>query len=214
MINYPQNLLSLICKHMCPSNGTMHLSASWSQKSFLAFIFNYFLHNSQQKCIFLLIGRAQFILKEISPGCSLVGLMLKLKLQYFGHLMGRAYSFEKTLMLRNIEGGRRRGDRGNMIGWHHRLNGHEFEWIPRVGDGQGGLTCCSPWGHKELDTTEWLNWTELKWTSAWDFSLAFDHSSWYLIKSSNFQWKSKGYMDSVLLERKHMSCVDSKDISP
>ena len=48
-----------------------------------------------------------------------------------------------------------------MVGWHHQLNGHEFESAPEVGDGQGGLACCSPWGHKELDTTEWLNWTEL-----------------------------------------------------
>ena len=47
-----------------------------------------------------------------------------------------------------------------MVGWHHQLNGHEFEWTPGGGDGQGGLVCCSPWGHKELDTTERLNWTE------------------------------------------------------
>ena len=47
-------------------------------------------------------------------------------------------------------------------GWHHRLNGHEFGWTPGVGDGQGGLVCCNSWGHKESDTTEWLNWTELK----------------------------------------------------
>ena len=47
-----------------------------------------------------------------------------------------------------------------MVGWHHRLNGHESEQAPGVGDGQGGLVCCSPWGHKELDTTERLNWTE------------------------------------------------------
>ena len=47
-----------------------------------------------------------------------------------------------------------------MVGWHHQLNGHEFEWTLGVGDGQGGLTCCNSWGHKELDTTEWLNWTE------------------------------------------------------
>ena len=52
-----------------------------------------------------------------------------------------------------------------MAGWHHRLNGHEFEWTLGVGDGQGGLACCDSWGHKESDTTEWLNWTELnhKW---------------------------------------------------
>ena len=67
----------------------------------------------------------QSILKEISPGCSLEGLMLKLKLQYFGHLMQRIDSFEKILMLGKIEGGRRRGRQ--RMRWHHRLNGHEFE---------------------------------------------------------------------------------------
>ena len=46
------------------------------------------------------------------------------------------------------------------VGWHHWLDGHEFELAPGVGDGQGGLACCSPWGHKELSTTERLNWTE------------------------------------------------------
>ena len=48
-----------------------------------------------------------------------------------------------------------------MVGWHHRLDRHEFEWAPGVGDGQGSLVCCSPWGRKESDTIEWLNWTEL-----------------------------------------------------
>ena len=48
-----------------------------------------------------------------------------------------------------------------MAGWHHRLDGREFEWTPGVGGGQGGLACCDSWGHKESDTTEWLNWTEL-----------------------------------------------------
>ena len=50
-----------------------------------------------------------------------------------------------------------------MVGWHHWLNGHEFGETPAVGDGQGGLACCSSWGHKELDTTAWLNWTECLW---------------------------------------------------
>ena len=49
-----------------------------------------------------------------------------------------------------------------MVGWHHRLNGHEFEKTPGNGDGQGSLVCCSPWGHRESDTTEQLNWTELR----------------------------------------------------
>ena len=102
----------------------------------------------------------QSILKEISPGCSLEGLMLKLKLQYFGHLMWRVDSLEKTLMLGEI-GGRRRRERERMR-WHHQLDGHEFEWTLGVGDGQGGLACCNSWGCKESDTTEWLNWTELR----------------------------------------------------
>ena len=102
----------------------------------------------------------QSILKEISPGCSLVGLMLKMKLQYFGHLMWRADSFEKILMLGKIEGRRRKGRQDEIVGWHHRLNEHGFGWTPGVGDGQGGLACCNSWGRKESDMTEWLNWTE------------------------------------------------------
>ena len=66
-------------------------------------------------------------LKEISPGCSLEGLMLKLKLQYFGHLMRRTDSLEKTLMLGGIGDRRRRGQEDEMAGWHHRLDGLEFE---------------------------------------------------------------------------------------
>ena len=78
-----------------------------------------------------------------------------------GHLMQRADSFEKTLMLGKIGGRRRRGrQRIEMVGWHHRLNGHEFGWTPGVGDRQGGLVCCGSWGYKESDTTERLNWTE------------------------------------------------------
>ena len=69
----------------------------------------------------------QSVLKEISPECSLEGLMLKMKFQYFGHLMWRADSFEKTLTLGKIEGRRRRGQQEEMVGWHHQLNGHEFK---------------------------------------------------------------------------------------
>ena len=69
----------------------------------------------------------QSILKEISPKYSLEGLMLKLKLQYFGHLMQRTDSLEKALMLGKIEGWRRKMTEDEMVGWHHRLNAHEFE---------------------------------------------------------------------------------------
>ena len=79
--------------------------------------------------------------------------MLKLKLQYFGHLMQTTDSLKKTLMLGKIEGGEQ-GDRDEMVGWHHRLNGYEFEQAPGDGEGQGSLVCCSPGGCKESDMTE------------------------------------------------------------
>ena len=105
----------------------------------------------------------QSILREISPGCSLEGLMLKLKLQYFGHLMRRADSLEKTLMLGKIEGRRRRG--WHRMRWLDSIpNTMEFGWTPGVGDGQGGLACGCSWGHKESDTTEQQNWN---WDRHW-----------------------------------------------
>ena len=98
----------------------------------------------------------QTILKEINPEYSLEGLMLKLTLQYFGLLMGKTDSLEKTLMLGETEGRRRRGQqRMRWLGWHHWLDGHEFE---HAADGQGSLACCGPWGRKESDTTGRLNW--------------------------------------------------------
>ena len=99
---------------------------------------------------------------EISPGCSLEGMMLKLKLQYFGHLMWRVDSLEK-----NSDAGRdwEQEEKGTtedeMAGWHHWLDGPEFEWTLGDGDGQGGLACCNSWGRKESDRTEPLHWTEL-----------------------------------------------------
>ena len=102
-------------------------------------------------------GSNQSILKEINPEYSSEWLMLNLKLQYFGHLMRRTDSLEKTLMLRKTEG-RRRMTEDEMVGWHHRLNGYEFEWALGAGDGQGGLACCDSWGRKELDRTERLIW--------------------------------------------------------
>ena len=104
-------------------------------------------------------GSNQSILKEISPGPSLEGLMLKLKLQNFGHLTRIADSLEKTLKLAKIDGWRRRG-RWRMRWLDASPNGPGFGWTLGVSDGQGGLACCGSWSHKELDMTEWLNWTE------------------------------------------------------
>ena len=88
----------------------------------------------------------------------LEGLMSKLNLQYSGHLMWRTDSLEKTLMLGKIEGRRRGWQEDEMVGCHHWLDGHEYEQVLGFGDGQRILTCCSPWGCKESDMTEQLNW--------------------------------------------------------
>ena len=95
--------------------------------------------------------------KGVSPGCLLEGLMLKLKLQYSGHLMRRTDSLKKTKMLEKLKAGGEGDDRDEMVGWHHQLDGHEFEQALGVGDGQGNLACFSPWGCKELGRTERLN---------------------------------------------------------
>ena len=97
------------------------------------------------------------ILKEINPEYSLEGLTLKLKLQYFGHLMWRAYSLEKTLSWERLKAGGEEGDRG-WDGWRASSTQWKRIWVNLGdGEGQGSLVCCSPWGRKELDTTEWLN---------------------------------------------------------
>ena len=124
----------------------------------------------------------QSILKEICPGCSLEGMMLKLKLQYLGHLMWRVDSLEKTDAGRDWGQKEKGMTEDEMAGWHHWLDGGESEWTPGVGDGQGGLACYSSWGHKESDTTERLNWTVLSAIH----SNAF-HSYWRITFLDNCQ---------------------------
>ena len=99
----------------------------------------------------------QSTLVEISPECSLEGLILKVKLQYFVCLMGRANSFEKTLMLGKIEDKRRGRQRIRWLGGITDSIGHEFEYTLGVGDGQGALVFCDPLGCKESDMTERLS---------------------------------------------------------
>ena len=103
------------------------------------------------------------ILKEISPGCSLEGMMLKVKLQYFGHLMRRVDSLEKTDAGRDWGQEEKGTMEDEMTQWHHRLDGREFDWIPGVGDGQGGLVCWNSWGRRVRQDWE----AELNWTLSW-----------------------------------------------
>ena len=125
----------------------------------------------------------QSILKEISPGCSLEGLMLKLKLQYFGHLITKSWLVGKDPDAGKDWGQEEKGmTEDEMAGWHHQLDGHGFGWTPGVCDGQGGLVCCGSWGHNELDTTE-LNWTDF---SLFAVLLFYLHEEKKLSKSIKF----------------------------
>ena len=103
----------------------------------------------------------QSILKEISPGCSLEELMFEAETPILWPPDAKSW-----LIWKDPDAGKdwRQEEKGTkedeMVGWHHRLYGHGFGWTPVVGDGQGGLACCSSWSHKELDMNEWLNWTD------------------------------------------------------
>ena len=157
----------------------------------------------------------QSIPKEINPEYSLEGLMLKLKLQYFGHLMSRADSLEKTLMLGKVEKRPwcwRQEEKGmtedEMVGSPHWLNGREFEQALGVGDGQGSLVCCSPWGRKESDTAEQLNWTETKFTNRkWQNGWINNTN-----KNLNYTWPIRdslhlsGHTQELEGIEKHISC--------
>ena len=137
----------------------------------------------------------QSILKEISPEYSLEGLLVKLKLQYFGHLMRRADSFEKTLMLGKIGGGRRRGQqRMRWLDGITNLMGMSLSKLLGVGDGQKSLVCCSPWDCKESDTTEWLNWTESLWSSCVGRLFPGISSQFFVVISSRYPQNQPGWM--------------------
>ena len=97
----------------------------------------------------------QSVLKEINPEYSLEGVTLKMKLQYFGHLMKRTHSFSNA---KKDWGQEEKGvTEAEMVGWHQWCNGHEFEQASGDSEGQGSLACCSPRGHKESDVTEQLS---------------------------------------------------------
>ena len=125
----------------------------------------------------------QSILKEISPEYSLEGLMLKLKLQYSGHLMLRNwFILRRAWWWKRLKVGGEGDDRG-WDGWMASPTRWTWVWSSSgVGVGQGSLACCSPWDHKELNTTERLNWTEMSRSSS-NFSLWFNIYPWFVWSS-------------------------------
>ena len=140
----------------------------------------------------------QSILKEISPEYSLEGLMLKLKLHYSGPpdvknwLIGRDPDARKDWM--QEEKGMTEDE---MVGWHHRLTGHECEQTSGVGEGQGSLVCCSSWGCKESDTNEGLNW--MNW------ELQKGHASGAKSSSQSLKWKKPDAKDYIFYDSVYMS---------
>ena len=112
----------------------------------------------------------QAILKEISSGCSLEGLNSNQFSEAETPILWPPDA-KSWLIWKDPDAGKDWGqeEKGmtedEMVGWHHRLIGHGFEWTPGFGDGQGGLTCCSSWGRKESNTSEQMNWTELNWSN-------------------------------------------------
>ena len=138
-----------------------------------------------------------------------------LKLQYFGHLIRRANSLEKTLMLGKIEG-KKRAEEDEMVGWYCRFSGQEFEQTPGDSEGEGSLVCCNPWGHKELDMTEWLNnnnnlFCSKRWSTHINLGkknfpiLVFEYwwnhlkQLWHVINSMHFCKKIQAHNTSVYL---------------
>ena len=147
----------------------------------------------------------QSILKEIGSGCSLEGLMLKLKLQYFWALDAKSWLIWKDPDAGKDWGQEEKGmTEEEMVGWHHWLDGHGFGWTPGVGDGQGGMACCGSWGHNELDMTERLNWTKLN-----SVYLVHLHSQFCIC-----QLNHKSYCAIVFTTEKNLHLSGPKQFQP
>ena len=109
----------------------------------------------------------QSILKEISPGWR-TDVEAETPILWPPH--GKSWLIGKNPDAERDWGQEEKGTtEDEMAGWHHWVDGRESGWIPGVGDGPGGLACCDSWSRKELDTTQWLNWTELNWKQCWSY---------------------------------------------
>ena len=143
----------------------------------------------------------QSILKEISPEYSLEGLMLKLKLQYLATWCKELTHLNRPWCWERLKVGGEGTTEDEMAGWHHQLDGHEFEWTLGVGDGQGGLACCDSWGRKESDTTKWLEFRRVLFRSSYRFSskeqVSFNFMAAVTI-CSDFQFSSDQFSHLVV----------------
>ena len=161
----------------------------------------------------------QSILKEISPGCSLEGLMLKLKLQLLWPPDVKSWLIGKDPDAGKYWGQKEKGMTENeMVGWHHWLNGHGSEWPPGVGDGQGGRAYCSSWSHRARhDWATELNWTELSSKIKY-LSLHFGLSHIYGLHISQLYFLLKignkiiNYITFYALSRNFTGCSDGKNV--
>ena len=144
---------------------TIHFVASFLLKNANLFQFDWYQKEKLEQKVNLCLptGNSNLsILKEISPGCSLGRTDAKAETPILWPPHAKSWLTGKDSDAGRDWGQEEKGTtEDDMAGWHHQLDGHEFEWTPGVGDGQGGLACCDSWGPKESDTTEWLNWTDM-----------------------------------------------------
>ena len=145
-------------------HGETSILRNWSQ--FFIFhgllLYTEMLYKSHVGSAVLTFIKVRCFIQKYSPGCSLEGLMLKLKLPILWPPDVKSWLTGKDPDAGKDWGQEEKGKtEDEMVGRHHWLDGHGFEWTLGTGDGQGGLVCCGSWGHKELDTTEQLNWTQI-----------------------------------------------------
>ena len=155
----------------------------------------------------------QSILKEISPGCSLeFHANAETLILWPPH--AKSWLFGKDSDPERDWGQEEKGTtEDEMAGWHHRLDGREFEWTPGVGDGQAGLACCNPWGHKESDMTGQWNWTELTLIFSFIFPSAISSVVYTLGWDRNRPWDFSSKNAALLHSRQEFSLTWHKPAS-
>ena len=156
----PSDLLLLVLNlHNLILQLFFYLSLHLHGECFRVALYLFILNVKSTHHIFNIWGN----IKEINPEYSLEGLILKLKLQYLGHLMRRTNIRKDPVAGKDWRQEEKGVAENEMVGWHHRLNRHEFEQTLGDSKGQGSLVCCSPWDHKESDMTEQLNNNYIEW---------------------------------------------------